>query len=226
MQQAVSNSFIQALPQAAEAAEAPLLTHRVGDSADVLLEIQDPRVNLSLWRRSLQTPIEQELRSLAATDLPDVRHGTSPETFSEDLVQLFYQLDLNPMGFKNLRSDLCQLMGLFASFSGSPPRRFRLATTDENDCRRFHLDRTPLRLICTYQGPGTEWLAEDQVDRAAYERGAPNEEIMRHGEPCQFATFWVGIMKGDPAKTGVGLIHRSPVIEGSGQIRVVFCLDN
>jgi hypothetical protein len=34
-------------------------------------------------------------------------------------------------------------------------------------------------------------------------------------------------MKGDtyPGNAGRGLVHRSPSIEGSGQTRVLFCLD-
>jgi hypothetical protein len=100
-------------------------------------------------------------------------------------------------------------------------------TTDDDDCRRYHVDRTHLRLLCTYRGPGTEWLTNDQVERLAQASGAPNEEIIRFGEPSQFEPFWVGILKGDafPGNARHGLVHRSPPIKGSGQTRVLFCLD-
>ena len=32
-------------------------------------------------------------------------------------------------------------------------------------CPRWHVDRVPLRMLCTYQGPGTEWLDDQGVDR-------------------------------------------------------------
>jgi hypothetical protein len=35
----------------------------------------------------------------------------------------------------------------------------------------------------------------------------------------------VGIMRGDPANQGQGLVHRSPPVSGSGQTRVLFCVD-
>jgi len=78
-----------------------------------------------------------------------------------------------------------------------------------------------------YRGPGTEWLTDVQVDRVAQASGAPNECIIRFGEPSQFDSFWVGVMKGNayPGNAGRGLVHRSPPIAGSGQTRVLFCLD-
>jgi hypothetical protein len=70
-------------------------------------------------------------------------------------------------------------------------------------------------------------LTNEQVDRLAQGTGAPNEEIIRFGEPSRFEPFWVGILKGDayPGNAGYGLVHRSPPITGSGLTRVLFCLD-
>ena len=94
-------------------------------------------------------------------------------------------------------------------------------------CHRFHADRTRLRLLCTYRGPGTEWLTEAQVDRWALSNGSANEDIIRFGEPARFMSPWVGIMKGSayPGNAGHGLVHRSLPIAGSGRTRVLFCLD-
>ncbi|MCG7960800.1 MAG: DUF1826 domain-containing protein, partial [Candidatus Thiodiazotropha taylori] len=116
----------------------------------------------------------------------------------------------------------------YFSISKSRNVTMRLVTTNEDDCPRFHVDQTQLRLLCTYRGPGTEWLSDQQVDRAAQRSGAPNEEIIRYGEPNVFEPFWVGIMKGNayPGNAGQGLVHRSPQISGSGKTRVLFCLDS
>ena len=71
-----------------------------------------------------------------------------------------------------------------------------------------------------------EPLTNEQVDRVAQSRCAPNEKIIRFGEPCRLDSFWVAIMKGDPGNSGQGLVHRSPPVEGTGQIRTLFCLDS
>jgi len=35
----------------------------------------------------------------------------------------------------------------------------RITTLDRAMCPRFHVDRVPVRLIVTWGGPGTQWLA-------------------------------------------------------------------
>ena len=99
--------------------------------------------------------------------------------------------------------------------------------TIDDGCRRYHVDRSHLRLLSTYRGPGTEWLTNEQVDRDNLRSGAPNEDIVRYGQPYRMAPFWVGLFKGSlyPNMADSGLVHRSPPIDGTGQFRVRFCLD-
>jgi len=201
--------------------------HAAGNQPDVLRQILDPGVNLSLWQRPAQTAITRELSTLQASHLPDVRRLTSRGSFDDDVSTLLQQQDLDPLAFKHWRFDLHRLADLYFSVSGHRDVTLRLVTTEEDDCRRFHVDRTHLRLLCTYRGPGTEWLTNKQVDRLAQSTGATNEGIIRFGKPSQLEPFWVGVMKGDayPGNAGHGLVHRSPSIAGSGQTRVLFCLD-
>ncbi len=212
------------VPMASPASVSP---HVVGNQPDVLHRISDPGVNLGLWRRPAQQAITRELATLQASHLPDVRCRTSTETFDDDLCGLLRQQELDPSTFEHWRYDLGRLAGLFFHISEGRDVALRLETTADDGCPRFHVDRTHLRLLCTYRGPGTEWLADAQVDRVAQASGAPNDSIIRVGEPSQFETFWVGVLKGDayPGNVGHGLVHRSPPIAGSGQTRVLFCLD-
>ncbi|MCP5203354.1 MAG: DUF1826 domain-containing protein [Pseudomonadales bacterium] len=204
---------------------APMSPHAIGEQARVLGKIAYPTVNLSLWRRPAQAAIVGEVSKLQASQLRDVRRPTTIRTFDHDVSVLLRQQGLDPSVFENWRADLRRLANLFAGVSEGRNLQFRLLTTDRDDCRRFHLDRTHLRLLCTYRGPGTEWLTDSQVDREAQARGAPNESIIRFGQASRFEPFWVGIMRGDPGNIGNGLVHRSPPITGSGEIRVLFCLD-
>jgi hypothetical protein len=199
--------------------------HVVGDVPDVLYQIRDPGVNLSLWRRPSEAAIAHELASLDASQLPDRRHPTSADSFDDDVVDLLQRQGLDPLNFKRLRVDLSCVAGHFFNVSQGSDAKFRLLTTDADDCRRFHVDTRDLRLLCTYRGPGTQWLRNAQVDREALRRGAPNEDIIRSGEPSEIEPFWVGIMKGEHRGEGSGLVHRSPPLAGSGQTRVLFCLD-
>jgi hypothetical protein len=205
-------------------AESP---HVIGDRPTVLRYILNPSVNLCLWQRPAQPAVIRELSSLKASDLPDVRCPTSLDSFDDDVSMLLQQHGLDPFAFKNWRVDLRRLADLYFSVSENRDVTLCLVTTDDDDCRRFHVDRTQLRLLCTYRGPGTEWLIDEQVDRLAQSTGAPNADIIRFGEPSEFEPFWAGILKGDayPGNAGHGLVHRSPPIAGSGQTRVLFCLD-
>lgn len=200
-------------------------THAIGSEPDVLEKVREEEVNLALWQRLSNVKIQRELASLNPGHLPDLRRRTSLFSFDEDVERLLLEQGLHPQKFEHLRADLKDLVKLLGAVSGSDEFIFRLVTISGNECCRFHLDRTPLRMICTYQGPGTEWLADWQVDRDALERSARNEAIMLSGKPSQFEQFWVGIMKGDPGNKGRGLVHRSPAVVDSKEMRVLFCLD-
>ena len=204
-----------------------LSNYVTGNHSDVLRDIREPGINLCLWQRSVNRAVSSELSSLRATHLPDMRCCTSSASFDDDVNALLQQQDLDPMAFENWRIDLRLLADVFFSLSEDRDVSLRLEMKDGDGCRRFHVDRMHLRLLCTYHGPGTLWLTDAQVDRAAQENGEPNDKIIRFGEPSYFETFWVGIMKGDayPGNTGRGLVHRSPPIAGSGRNRVLFCLD-
>jgi len=124
-------------------------------------------------------------------------------------------------------ADMAQLLGhffeLIASLETPHSVRLRIESLADDACRRFHVDRSRLRLLCTYRGPGTEWLAEDQVNRHALATHQPNERILRFGEPRRLEPFWVAVMKGDrfPGNAGRGLVHRSPPIAGTGRRRLL-----
>lgn len=201
--------------------------HVISDQELDLTRIRDPGVNICLWRRPVEPRIALELAPLRPPQLPDVRCNTSRGSFDDDVSKLLRNQHLDPGAFENWRADLAHLAAGFFALSDGRDVSVRLEATDVDGCRRFHTDRTHLRLLCTYRGPGTEWLADEQVDRNAQCKGAPNEDIVRFGEPRRFKAFWVGILKGTtyPDNAGRGLVHRSPPIAGSGQTRVLVCLD-
>ena len=177
--------------------------------------------------RPADANVAAAIARLSAHDLPDRRTPTSPETFQDDVLAFLHEHGLEHGKFTSLVKDMRDVAEAFFTLSGHRPVKFRLLTTDQNDCQRFHVDYRHLRLLCTYQGPGTQWLRNAQVNRDAEASGASNAEILRFGDIQHFEPFWVGIFKGSahPGNANSGLVHRSPPIEGSGQVRVLFCLD-
>ncbi len=202
-----------------------LSPHSIATSDHVLLDITQPEINLGLWQRPIQPAIAKEVSVLLPGDLPDMRYRTSSKTFSRDINTALQEQGLNPASFTRWRHDLRRLAERFFSLGHHREVRFRLVTTAGDECSRFHVDTRCLRLLCTYRGPGTQWLDNAQVDRAALARAAPNAAIIRFGTPARFESFWVGILKGDIHGTRNGLVHRSPPLVGTGQTRVLFCLD-
>ena len=202
--------------------------HLIGDDPEILRRIQEKGVNLCLWQRDVQPEIVRELSFLTVSSLPELRCTTTAASLDADVCHLLSQQGINPDGLDNWRKDMQQLANVYFSLSNDRQVTLRIEFSDGTRCPRFHVDRTHLRLLCTYKGPGTEWLSNEQVDRHAQANGAANESIVRYGEPKRFNTYSVGIMKGEiyPGNSGNGLVHRSPANTGENQSRILFCLDS
>lgn len=83
--------------------------HAVGAEPTVLDRVCDPGVNLGLWRRPSQTTIEDELSTLHAASLPDVRCRTTPASFDDDLREILVHQRLDPAAFQHWRADMARL---------------------------------------------------------------------------------------------------------------------
>lgn len=105
-----------------------------------------------------------------------------------------------------LYADFRRLAGRFATLSASPVVRMRLEHMIDDSCRKFHVDAVGLRLLCTYAGPGTEWINPD-------------------GKIRRMTIMQVAVFKGS-AFPGAGprVLHRSPPLS-TGESRVVLCID-
>lgn len=109
-----------------------------------------------------------------------------------------------------LRADALHCATLLARLSGAGALRLRLECVEDDACRRFHADNIELRLLCTYLGPGTEWLP-DPAEPSAIRRVPP---------------LAVAVLKGRAWRRGGSpCIHRSPPIAGSGVRRLLLAVD-
>lgn len=198
------------------------------DSLDAFSRIHSPESSLLIWDRLVLPAIGLELEIVGADAFPDVRARVHSGKVRDGLAALISAQGYDALSaFPGWLDDMTRLSEVFFDFAGHRPVTVRLETLARTGCPRFHVDHSYLRLVCTYRGPGTEWLDDAQVDRAAQASGAPNEAIVRFGHPRCMPTFAVGLMKGCgyPGCADAGLVHRSPTVEPGDPARVLFCLD-
>lgn len=129
------------------------------------------------------------------------------------------------------RSDVAALFARFLALAGTDRARVVMGSVADDSCRYFHVDHVALRLVTTYSGPGTEWVAPDDVDVGALDHALSCDcheppRVVRDGHSIRRAsTGDVLLMKGELYGAHVrGQVHRSPPIEGTGLRRYVMAL--
>ncbi|MGZ3420585.1 MAG: DUF1826 domain-containing protein [Polyangiales bacterium] len=188
----------------------------LASSIEELGRIRDRGVNLVIrprpsppWCAALAHSLEQPF---------DVR--VRGDDFSA-LVEPLHHAAPNYVGA--LLEDMKELAQLCDRLLGDRPRTVGLAVVVDDSCRKFHVDRRDVRLLCTYVGPGTEWVPNGAGNRAALASDAPDVETANRAiVPDQRAirrmlTGWVGLLRGESCESnaGNGVVHRSPPIAGS-----------
>ncbi|KAG5188259.1 hypothetical protein JKP88DRAFT_206719 [Tribonema minus] len=90
-------------------------------------------------------------------------------------------------------------------------------------CPKFHVDKVFMRALCTYVGPGTEWLDNADADRAAMASGGDSAAVCR-GRPERIQRAEQGdlLMLMGGLKNGV--VHRSPPL-AIGERRLLLTID-
>lgn len=186
------------------------------DSLDGLAAIRDCGTTMTIHPRVGDTAITTFLNHRALADFCCLRcevHNVGAE------VRIERELEREglPAGFgrRAFCADIARLVTTFSRLSGASTVKLRLDRITDDACRLFHPDNVPVRLVCTYRGPATQWLPEDSCDRAGIGSG-DNDTIVRDWSRVQsLRPFWVGVMKGErwPGHSGGGLLHRSPPLE-------------
>jgi hypothetical protein len=203
---------------------APKDRHRVVTEARKLSAINRATVDLCIWRRSLSGELAGWLDEMARAHVleADVR-GVRGERFDfEPLVKSL------PAGAQRDAwvADLSQVLARYVQVVGDEPLRVQLSSIDARKCPRFHIDNVGVRLLCTYAGAGTEWIAESSVDREHLRSCDAMHAPTRHGGTVEhLERFDVALMKGSafPGNGRFGTVHRSPAVHGAP--RLVFTVD-
>lgn len=194
--------------------------------ASVLDRICDERIQIASWIRALPAGLEQALSTWARS---------SPARFEGSVSTEEPRLECVARGLPEphrswVLADLRAQLRRFGAATGATQARLWFGAVRDDQCRKFHVDYIAFRMISTYAGPGTEWVPEWAVDRAALDHPPEcpcdaNQAIVR--DPSAIRAARVGevmLMKGFGHPTGRGVVHRSPSIETTGQIRVTMIL--
>ncbi len=205
--------------------------HVVVTSGAELSRICDSATNLVVWPRPTPPWIQQLAgRTLAPLESRScLTHPAAPLTSLVDPLR-------DALGIEEARAltDDVRLLAatLFAATRASHVDACLSVSTDDG-CRKFHVDRRHARLLCTYVGPGTEWVANAAVRRDALcsdtdDVARANDIVVRDWRKVRsVARGWVAVLKGElwPGNDGNGLVHRSPPISSLGLTRLVLALD-
>lgn len=199
------------------------LAVRIGTDRGILQAIAQPDTELVLWQRQTAPAWATWIEQLSVHELPTCHLEMAPHQLNA-AVQASCDASGTPSGRSQeaLIADIAHLSAAFAAILRTPTVRLRLAVVTNNACRRWHLDCVPLRLICTYRGPGTQWVPP--AFGAAVLACADDETS--HALPLR--TGDVALFKGCgwPGQThDGGIVHRSPRIAGTGLARLVLVLN-
>jgi hypothetical protein len=190
-----------------------------GADPEVLLDIRRPEVNLAIWDRGLPGSLAQPLRILA--------EGAPFSALAEDLPEVAVDrlaAQLPRSAPLDLLLDIRALAVAFAAIAETGGAvRVRLDAIDDDGCHRWHADAVGLRLLCTYRGPGTEWLPLE--GGAVLARGLDPDALPC--APARIATGAAALLKGEahPGNARLGCIHRSPPAGPGARARLLLCID-
>jgi Protein of unknown function (DUF1826) len=202
-------------------------THLICAGPDDLLLLPRSGTNLALWPRALPAPVAAWLADLDPDDLP-------PLTAEGDLAAVARAL---AMGIAALpgpaaaKAWWCDDVGILVHRWGAAARsaaaQAQIEVVRDDQCRKFHTDMVAMRLLCTYRGPGTEWVPDDAVRRNRLGGHGENRDIVRDaGAIRRLGTGDVALFLGDvhdPHRPG--LVHRSPPLAGTGAVRILLRID-
>jgi hypothetical protein len=191
-----------------------------------LCKIHEPGLNIVMVRRSPSDDLRNEIhRALEAAYPFQSAFSVDVRNLKEDLKRVQKELG-RESSFRSplLFADLEILLKALHETSRSYAFSLRLDGNLPYGCKLFHADYNQMRLLCTYAGPGTEWLKNQAVDRSAL--GTTNEKIMKPmAEVQKVPTYWVSLIRGELYRGGKGngLIHKSPA--ANGKPRLIVAID-
>ena len=185
----------------------------------VLADIFEDDVQVAVWNRP--SPVGQDVVALACEQRLAVKSWL-------DIAQLEATLlrSLPHETYAPLREDLFLLADMVACLFGVDGVGLRVTALRKPMCPRFHVDRIPVRMLCTYGGAGSQWLPSPRVSDQLLVPGCEQSALYQQQHVEQLEAGQVALFKGETWRDnpGAGVVHRSPPMS-PGQQRLLVTLD-
>lgn len=189
----------------------PIAGFVAGHEPGVLARIYDKDIQMSVFRRSLEIEVQQYANFLQREQIGfQLTQCVSLHQAESLLEASLPQHDTK----HHFIQDVSSIVDMFACLFELETIGLRLHVLNKTMCPRFHVDQVPCRLITTYAGQGTEWLAR-------------NDDLSPQTDSVHtLLTGEVALLKGKAwaANQDQGAIHRSPSLPPQ-KSRVLLTLD-
>ncbi|AMN52652.1 hypothetical protein ACP90_09715 [Labrenzia sp. CP4] len=186
----------------------------IGRDPDILADIRDPGIAAAIWRRTPDPEFQKWMNALPKGNLPDLR-TVVPVHLAEAAVRAACESHGIPACRETdmLASDVGALALMLAKTLTVRLLRLRLDVSDDVMCPKFHLDNVRARLLCTYRGPGTEYVPENVAEETVRIRQVP--------------LGGVAVFRGRQWSCGerTALLHWSPAATPAGGPRLLLVID-
>jgi len=200
------------------------------DVAD-LAQIYQTGINLCLVERQVDNELNSFVEHLLRRPNP-VSFVESIDFASFDFFRLLPQAGHLP-GYREFCKDAAALTALYCDLFELKRVGLRLNTLDHAMCPKFHVDSVTCRMVCTYGGPGTEWLEDAYADRRKLGSGSGglSDElsglILDDNAIHKMPPYAIGLLKGRlwEGNEHHGAIHRSPKLTPNSPRRLLLTLD-
>lgn len=170
-----------------------------GRKADVLADIHCPGTGAAIWARSPDAGFQNWIDALPIRCLPEMNTVVPVETAKVAVLSACEAAGLPDGSMRDvLAGDVAALALIAGRLLEVSEVRIRLDVACDVMCPKFHIDAVSARLLCTYRGPGTQYVPEGL------------EDVPRRVR--QVRTGAVALFRGRlwPGAERTGLLHRSP----------------
>ncbi|MCU0444523.1 MAG: DUF1826 domain-containing protein [Microscillaceae bacterium] len=193
-----------------------LLTQTIQKSSRIEVLAQIHEASAVIWQRNLSAKLQTDITQLLN------QADFSKIYFKESVADVIWQLFDNQIlrQLPDLQADIIQLVEQFAKITQATQIRFELSAISSDMCRKFHTDVTDYRLLCSYAGVGTYFVAPEDLSGKLTDN--PPSELIQ-----QTALGEVLIFRGAMAATAESpaLLHKSPPAQQLGIKRLLLRLD-
>lgn len=164
----------------------------------------DGTAELAVWKRSVSEAAQLAFESVDFSAFEDIRIDGAADAILAGLDVCLRALPWPGLVKDCVAEDVIAMLAPLRAIDADYTLRLEYVTDDA--CRKFHKDETDFRLITSYLGRGTQWTIDG-------------------GDIREMGTFHVAMLLGQRCAFSSRILHRSPPIEDTGEVRFVMVLD-